>query len=83
MVFYIQVCILSHSPQATTLKAGVTSVCYCEVEGRVGPPCWHQPLPWIKSTIKIARCCGSLGDSGFRFLQFFRVVSSDEMANPG
>ena len=35
----------------------------------------HQPLPWIKSTLKIARCCGTLGDSGF--LQSFRVVSSD------
>ena len=23
--------------------------------GERGPPCPHQPLPWIKSTLKIAR----------------------------
>ena len=34
----------------------------------------------LKSTLKIARCCFTLGDSGF--LQFFRVVSSDDKANP-
>ena len=34
----------------------------------------------IKSTLKIARCSKSLGDSGF--LQFFRLVSSDDKANP-
>ena len=34
----------------------------------------------IESTLKIARCCGTLGDTGF--LQFFRVVSRDDKANP-
>ena len=33
----------------------------------------YQALPWIKSTLKISRYCGTLGDTGF--LQFFRVVS--------
>ena len=46
-----------------------------------GPPCPHQRLPWIKSTLKIARFVLTLGDSGF--LQFVRVVSSDDKANPG
>ncbi len=34
----------------------------------------------IKSTLKIARCCGTLGDSGFlqKFLGLFQVI----MANP-
>ena len=41
-----------------------------------GPPCPHQPLPWIKiGTLKIAGGVETLGDSGF--LHFFRVVSSD------
>ena len=39
-----------------------------------GPPCPHQPLPWIKSTLKIARYC-PLVIQGFS--HFFRVVSSD------
>ena len=34
----------------------------------------------IRSTLKIARFFQTLGDSGF--LQFFRVVSSDDKANP-
>ena len=42
-----------------------------------GPP--SEPCYMIKSTLKIARLL-SLGDSGF--LPFFRVVLSDEMANP-
>ena len=35
-----------------------------------GPPCKHQPLPWIKSTRERLPGIETLGDSGF--LQFFR-----------
>ena len=34
----------------------------------------------IESTLKIARYCGTLGDTGL--LQFFRVISRDDKANP-
>ena len=42
-----------------------------------------QPLPWIKSgpRKRLPGCCQNLGDSGF--LQFLRVVSSNDKANPG
>ena len=35
----------------------------------------HRKLHDLQSTLRSARCCGTLGDSGF--LQFFRVVSRD------
>ena len=44
-----------------------------------GPPCPHQPL-YEKINPKDCQGVETLGDSGF--LQVFRVVSSDEMANP-
>ncbi len=43
-----------------------------------GPPCPHQPLPWIKSTLEIARCCPLVIQSCSNFLGLFQVI----MANP-
>ena len=45
----------------------------------------HQLLPWIKSTLKIARCCGTLGDSGFQpnFSGLFQVMTRQTPYPPG
>ncbi len=45
-----------------------------------GPPFPHQPLPWIKSTLNIARCCLLLIQGFSIFLKGWN--SSDDKANP-
>ena len=46
-----------------------------------GPPCSHQPLPWIKFLpYKLPGCKNPLVVQGFS--NFFRLVSRDDKANP-
>ena len=57
---------------------GLSNSSSLKLTGNRGPPCKHQALPWIKSTLKIARCWLSLGDSGFQpnFLGLFQVKTA-------
>ena len=41
---------------------------------KVGVHHKHQPLPWIKSTLKIARCCPLVSQGFSNFLGLFQVM---------